>query len=182
MTKKILTVLLSGVLTFGCVLVTSCDKNDDVDKTEMTLKEWQEYNNQWLIEQATKTNSDGTAYYQRCVMPTDPQSYVLMHRIGEEHTGNLKPLYSSTTKVNYTLKLANDSVIDNGTLETQLNSSGYISGWGLAIMQLHVGDSAQFVIPYALGYGTAGNGVVPPYSNLQFNIRLLDITGYETRP
>lgn len=157
------------------------DSNDNDTWNE--YKEWREYNQKWLIEQTTRTNPDGTAYYERCAMPTDPQAYVLMHRIGETHTDNLKPLYTSATKVNYTLKLCNDSIFDQGTdFVSQLNSQSLIAGWGLSIMQLHVGDSAQFIIPYSLGYGEVGAGELKPYSNLQFNIRLLDITAYEVKP
>ena len=165
-------------MSFG---FSSC--NSDTDGTLEMYKDWREFNRTWLLDQFQLKNPDGTSFYESCAMPTDPQAYVLKHTIGEEHTDALKPLYTSSTKVNYTLTLANDSVVDQGTdFVRQLNSTGLISGWGLAIMQMHVGDSAQFVIPYALGYGTAGAGTIPPYSNLQFNIRLLDIPTYEIRP
>ncbi len=162
-------------------MTTACD-NDGKSVWE-EYKDWREFNQNWLEEQSSLRNTDGTPFYTRAVMPTDPQAYVLMHTIGEVNTDNLKPMYTSTTTVNYTLTLANDSVIDQGTdFESQLNSPYLITGWGLAIMQLHVGDSAQFIIPYSLGYGVNGSAKVPPYSNLQFNIRLVDINGYQTRP
>lgn len=180
MYKKILQILVFPLLMAANLIVVSC--NGDEESNWDLYKGWRETNQAWLIEQMVRTNPDGTAYYERCVMPTDPQAYVLMHTIGEVHTENLKPLYTSTTKVNYTLTLCNDSVVDSGTnFVSQLNS-GYIVGWALAIMQLHVGDSAQFILPYELGYGSTGNTAVPPYSNLRFNIRLLDIDGYEIRP
>lgn len=182
MTKKplrILPVLAAAAIAAGAM--TSCDdSSQDVDKK---YKDWRLYNENWLIDQTRRADTDGTPYYRRCAMPTDPQGYVLMRNIGDVHYGNLQPLFTSTTKVNYTLTLVNDTVVDSGTgFVSQLSSSGYISGWSLSIMQLHVGDSAQFIVPYNMGYGTTETSTIPPYSNLKFNIRLVDITAYETRP
>lgn len=173
---KILTGCALACLSVSCV--------NDTPSNQETYKKWREYNEAWLIEQTNRTNPDGTPYYKRCTMPSDPMAYVLMHTIGEVHTENLKPLFSSTTKVNYTLRLANDSIMDqNSGYVTQLSSKGFITGWSLAIMQLHVGDSAQFVLPYNVAYGESGNGFgVDPYSNLMFNIKLVDIEGYEVLP
>ena len=175
-------ILKLAFFALGVLILNSC-MGDDKSNWEL-YKDWREFNDNWLIEQTVRTNPDGTAYYQRCVMPTDPQAYVLMHNIGEVHTDSLKPLYTSATKVNYTLRLANDSIVDQGTnFRSQLNSTSLIAGWGISIMQLHVGDSARFVVPYAIGYGATGAGEnIPPYSNLVFDIKLLDITAYEIRP
>ena len=172
----IITLTLGGLLN-----LTSCFKDDDTVWEQ--YKDWREFNQEWLVSQTLRSNPDGTPYYTRCNMPTDPQAYVLMHNIGEVHTENLQPLFTSSTKVNYTLSLANDSVVDSGTdFISTLSSAGYITGWSLAIMQMHVGDSAQFVIPYNIGYGASGAGTIKPYSNLQFNIRLVDIPAYEIKP
>lgn len=180
MLRSFFHLLVSALIALLLLAVTSCNESEN---NSDLYKDWREFNNEWLRQQAVRTNPDGTAYYTRCVMPTDPQSYVLMHNIGEVHTQNFKPLYTSTTSVNYTLTLANDSVVDQGTnFVSTLNSTGYIDGWGLAIMQLHVGDSAQFILPYTMGYGETGSAQIRPYSNLQFNIRLVNIDGYEIRP
>ena len=178
MNKLFNKILAAICLTF---VATACMNDED---PYADYADWREFNQSWLVEQTTRTNPDGTSYYTRCAMPTDPQAYVLMHTVGEVHTENLKPLFTSTTKVNYTLKLANDSVVDQGTdFVSQLSSQSYITGWSISIMQLHVGDSAQFVLPYAVGYGESGNGLaVPPYSNLMFDIRLVNIEAYELRP
>lgn len=177
-TTNIFILLLLSILS---LTVTSCMDNND-DSVWQQYKDWREYNQSWLTEQLVRTNPDGTAYYTRCVMPTDPMAVVYMHPIETAGSG-LKPLYTSTTKVNYTLTLANDSVLDQGTnFVTQLSSTSLITGWGLSIMQMEVGDSAQFVLPYNVGYGATGSVNLPPYSNLMFNIRLVDITGYEIRP
>lgn len=163
-------------------MTASCD-SDDTTVAEQ-YKDWREFNENWMAEQNALTEQDGTPYYRTVVGPADPQAFVLYHPVGEVNTGNLTPLYTSTVKANYTLRLANDSVMDKGTgFVTQLNSSGLINGWSIALMQMHVGDSATVLIPYAQGYGESGNGSsIPPYSNLRFDIRLVDIVAYQIRP
>lgn len=169
------------VMAVLAIAFTACSDDDKEDNAEK-YKAWREYNENWLADQKGRVNNDGSLYYETCYMPTDPNAYVLKHDIETSGAG-LTPLYTSTTTVNYTVRLANDSIVDKGAnLVTQLNSSGLIPGWGLAIMQMHVGDSAQFVLPYNMAYGTTGTNGVKPYSNLLFNIRLVNINAYEVRP
>lgn len=179
--RKTIFCFLATFATFA-LFTTSCENNEQT--VDEAYKDWREYNQQWMTEQSLLKNSDGTSYYTTVVSPSDPDAFILYHPVGEVHTDALTPLFTSTTKVNYTLRLANDSVINKGTgFVSQLNSTGLINGWSLALMQMHVGDSARIVIPYSQGYGTSGNGtLVPPYSNLLYDIKLVDIPGYEIRP
>ena len=47
--------------------------------------------------------------------------------------------------------------------------------WIIGISQIHIGDSATIVIPYMYN----GSGKIIPYSNLIFDVKLVDIPGYE---
>ena len=109
-----------------------------------------------------------------------------------ERTDNpnaLKPLYTSTVDVRYQLALYNGvkcdsslSMTDYGPGVYRAQLSSLIDGWAAAVCDMNVGDTAEVIIPYALGYGTVSTGGVPAYSNLQFNIRLVDIYKYEASP
>lgn len=44
---------------------------------------------------------------------------------------------------------------------------------GVAMMR--VGEKARFVLPYSLAYGTQAFGSIPAYSNLVFDVELLDV-------
>ncbi len=165
----------------------SCDDPDEYDDL---YTEWYNKNVDWLAELENKRNPDGTAYYTRHTAPWDPNSYVLIHYFGERNIQNLKPLYTSTVDMRYHVELCDGTGIDSsanivepmpGVFRAQLNS-GLIAGWPIAVTDMHVGDTCEVIIPFTLGYGVAGAGTVPPYSNLRFNLRLVDIPYYEARP
>ena len=175
--------LISALMPLLALLPSAC--GDSGKSTWEEYAEWRHYNQTWLTEMSQKTDSNGAPYYRNIVAPWDPEAFVMMHLFPSDsvNTGNLKPLYTSTTKVNYTVWLANDSLIDRGTgYVSILNSSGLIDGWALAIMELNVGDSAEFIMPYNVAYGETGYGLISPYSNLRYGIRLGDIPYYESRP
>ena len=49
-----------------------------------------------------------------------------------------------------------------------------ISGFKEGIQQLNYGDKAVLFIPYYLGYGERGYRIIPPRTNLVFEIELLE--------
>lgn len=55
-------------------------------------------------------------------------------------------------------------------------SAGLIPGFKEALLTMKVGDKIRVFIPSSLGYGEAGaDGVIPPNSNLVFDIEITDI-------
>ena len=50
--------------------------------------------------------------------------------------------------------------------------SNVVDGFATALMHMHVGDHWMVYIPYQLGYGTTGNGSIPAYSMLRFELAL----------
>ena len=40
---------------------------------------------------------------------------------------------------------------------------------------MRVGEKARFVLPYTLAYGSNPYGFIPAYSNLVFDVELLDV-------
>ena len=51
-----------------------------------------------------------------------------------------------------------------------------ISGLKEGLQQLSVGDKATLFIPFYLAYGEAGNKIIPPDSNLIFEVEVLENT------
>jgi len=91
-----------------------------------------------------------------------------------------KPQATDSVKVHYQGFLVDgtkfDSSIDRGEPITfPLNQ--VIPGWTEGVQLMSVGSKYKFFVPYALGYGEkgAGNGAIPGFSTLIFEVELLDI-------
>lgn len=170
-------------------VLSSCNK-DENEEAWKAYREWRNTNTEWIKEQQARTNSDGSPYYQVIVPDWDPSAYVLIHYFNDRKLteGNLSPLLTSTIDTRYKGYLCNDAPFDSSTLittygpgifRTKLNE--VITGWAIAFETMRVGDTAEIIIPYEQAYGTRQSSSIPPFSNLRFNVRLVDIYAYERR-
>jgi FKBP-type peptidyl-prolyl cis-trans isomerase len=89
-----------------------------------------------------------------------------------------KPADTSNVKVHYDGTLLNgekfDSSRDRGEPIT-FNLQQVIRGWVEGLQLMPVGSRFKFYVPYNLGYGAQGSGVIPGGATLVFDIELLDI-------
>ena len=169
---------------------TSC--NNDEQTTWDKYKDWRELNNEWLEEMQSRTNPDGTPYYKVIIPSWNPATFVLIHYFNDraETEGNLSPLYTSYTDTRYVLHDCNGAGLDSSTNLSQTGLKGVyrsqvsanVQGFAIGVMDMRCGDTAEFIVPYGLGYGSQVIGTITPYSNLQFNVRLVDIPYNETIP
>lgn len=58
-----------------------------------------------------------------------------------------------------------------GTYSTVLGQS--VPGFDEGLSKLKVGDKAMIIFPSKIGYGSAGNGSIPPYAPMRFDIELV---------
>jgi FKBP-type peptidyl-prolyl cis-trans isomerase len=91
-----------------------------------------------------------------------------------------KPNATDTVKVHYVGTLVDgtkfDSSVDRGEpISFPLNQ--VIPGWTEGVQLMSVGSKYKFFVPYNLGYGEqgAGNGAIPGYATLIFEVELLGI-------
>ncbi|MTK52111.1 FKBP-type peptidyl-prolyl cis-trans isomerase [Paludibacter sp.] len=107
----------------------------------------------------------------------------LQYIVLKEGTG-VKPKDVDTVVVHYTGTLIDgtkfDSSVDRGEPIT-FPLNGVIKGWTEGVQLMTVGSKYKFFIPYSLGYGEqgAGNGVIPPYATLVFEVELLNVKPYK---
>lgn len=175
------------MLLVASSLFTSCMGDDaNVDTA------WRDANLKFYQEQSQLKDKDGSAFYKVVIAPWDPNAQVLMHWFNDPKTTekNLSPLYTSTVDVKYRLTMYDGTPADSSFNLTQAygdsifrtNFSSVISGWGIAITRMHIGDSCRVVIPYNQGYGTYDYGSIKGYSTLVFDIKLKGIPYYEAKP
>lgn len=176
--KKIIPSIIA--LASLAVGFSSCGDDNQWDEYEG----WRRTNNEWYNTQATRVNPDGSLYYTPVQPSWYPQSGVLIHYFNDRNLtkDNLQPLLTSHVTVKYHGRLYDNTCFDSTSVGSDsvrtFQLSGTIVGWQIALTQMHVGDSAEVIIPYTQGYGYVGSSTstgvqtIPPYSALRFNIGL----------
>lgn len=174
------------VLAYAAVAsMTSC--SDDNDSNWNIYKDWREANVAYYDSLKYVMTPEGGNYFTTIVPPWNSGAEVLIRYLNDRSltVGNLSPMSNSTVKVKYLGKLYNGVGFDSSYTATdsaaEFQLTQVVAGWNIALQYMRVGDSARIVIPYLWGYGTAGSGSIPPYSTLVFDIKLLDIPGYEIK-
>ena len=159
-------------------VVSSCSD----DETWADYAAWRTTNIDWLKEQVA------TGEYEKVSPVWNDSLYVYMRWLNDTTltSGNLVPYYTSEVEICYKGMFYNGVGFDSTYLLTDsvttLIPKDVIAGWTIALERMHVGDRAHVLIPYQAGYGETGYGIIPPYSALQFDMELRDITALEIRP
>ncbi len=188
--KKYSLPLVLALLAVVCTVV-SC--NSDEETTWDEYREYRDLNNEWLADLQTLKDENGEPYYKMIVPSWNPGAFVLLHHYNDpaENADKLSPLYTSTIDVRYKLHLYDGTPVDSSDNVTQYGTPGVyraklntlVQGWAIGLSgQVHCGDSVELIVPYGVGYGAQTMGEIKPYSNLRFNIRLVDIPYYELAP
>ena len=182
--------ILLSVILFPLVgMVSSCSEDDS---TIDEFANWQERNEavteQWAasgIKKIRVFTQDDTSTGRNC-----DYLYVEVLEVGD---GTESPLYTDTVRMAYrgrlipTTNYADGYVFDEtylgdfswhtagmATMAIGGSSSALVSGFATAVMNMHKGDRWRVHIPYQIGYNTSSSGSVTAYSNLTFDIALLD--------
>lgn len=187
--KNLKYILLSVILFPLVGMVSSCSEDDS---TIDEFANWQERNEavteQWAASGMKKIRvftQDDTSTGRNC-----DYIYVEVLEVGD---GTESPLYTDTVRMAYrgrlipTTNYAEGYVFDEtylgdfswhtagmATMAIGGSSSALVSGFATAVMNMHKGDRWRVHIPYQIGYNTSSSGSVTAYSNLTFDIALLD--------
>ena len=83
------------------------------------------------------------------------------------------PTAADVVLINYKGTLPDGKVFDQGQ-RTPLEVGGVIPGFTKALEQMQRGGKYKIHIPASLGYGAQGEGPIPPNTDLDFEVELLD--------
>lgn len=152
--------------------------------------EWKVIPNYSLANQKPNVGINGS----QVVLKYKDTDYIVVHVLNKGN-GNGTPLYTDSIQVSYRGRLiptdsyAAGYVFDQsftGTYDettalpikaktdkaSSKSSGGWIDGFITALMAMHPGDHWQVFMPADLAYGSSGNGTVPAYSMLRFEMVL----------
>ena len=86
---------------------------------------------------------------------------------------------SDSIIVKYEGRLTSGQIFDTSASQpggqVTLSLKNVIKGWQVAIPQMGVGSTWEIYIPYELGYGEQGTGLIPPFSPLVFKITIVGL-------
>jgi FKBP-type peptidyl-prolyl cis-trans isomerase len=136
---------------------------------------------------AAETKTEAKKTEAKATKSTDKQAKITKKSDGlviedeKVGTGKVAKL-GSKIKVHYKGTLKNGKVFDssydrNEPIEFELAEGQLIKGWTEGIPGMKVGGKRKLSIPYALAYGERGtpDGSIPPKSDLNFEVELLDV-------
>ena len=130
-----------------------------------------------------------------------PENYIIAH-VEQAGTGTTSPLYSDSVSMHYMGRLIPSTTYTAGLIFDKSWSSNtfnaatsrpnhsyiglsydskgkpisLVDGFTTALMSMHRGDHWIVYIPYQLGYGSTSTGLVPAYSTLIFDLRMVDFS------
>jgi len=112
---------------------------------------------------------------KRDVVVTLPSG--LQYEVLTEGTGDI-PTDTDRVKVHYHGTLLDGTVFDSSVERGEPTTFGVtqvIPGWTEALQLMPVGSKWRLYVPYDLAYGSADRGEIKPFSNLIFDVELIDI-------
>ncbi len=130
-----------------------------------------------------------------------PENYIIAH-VEQAGTGTTSPLYSDSVSMHYMGRLIPSTTYTSGLIfdkswssntfnaatsrpnhsyiglsyDSQGKPISLVDGFTTALMSMHRGDHWIVYIPYQLGYGSTSTGLVPAYSTLIFDLRMVDFS------
>ena len=95
-----------------------------------------------------------------------------------------KPEVGKPVTMHYTGKLLNGKVFDSSVEREQpfqfvLGVGQVIPGWDEGVQMMSKGEKGVLYIPYYLAYGERDMGEIPAFSNLMFEVELIDFETFE---
>jgi FKBP-type peptidyl-prolyl cis-trans isomerase FkpA len=95
-----------------------------------------------------------------------------------------RPAVSGAVLVTYEGRLANGTVFNTATEPVAFGVQDVVPGFAEGLLLMNAGGTYRLRIPAALAYGAegAGEGAIPPNSDLEFTVNLLDVATFEAAP
>ena len=181
---------------FTFLLLLSCSSDNSEDEDEFA--NWEQRNDAAVSQWAANSSLRKIKCFTKDQTTGGTNNDYIYVEVLEEGAGTESPLFSDSVWVAYRGRLIPTASSPKGLIFDESYSGDFswrtadmakfctgalVSGFTTALMQMHPGDRWLVHIPYHLGYGSSSKTSIPGYSNLIFDIALLDFWHPgETRP
>ena len=136
-----------------------------------------------FAEESATAARDLAKYLAKNNIVAEPTESGLYYVVTEPGNGE-KPEVGKPVTMHYTGKLLNGTVFDSSVERDQpfqfiLGVGQVIPGWDEGVQLMTKGEKGLLYIPYYLAYGERDMGEIPPFSNLIFEVELIDFETFE---
>lgn len=95
-------------------------------------------------------------------------------------TQGVQPRKGQTARIKFVASFLDGTPLGDsdqlgGGYEFVVGRGQVLKGLDEGVSMMHVGEKARLVLPYTLAYGTKGYENIPPYTNLVFDVDLLEV-------
>lgn len=134
-------------------------------------------------EETAKAAKDLASFLAKNKIEVEPTASGLYYVVTEPGNGE-KPQVGKPVTMHYTGKLLNGTVFDSSVERDQpfqfvLGVGQVIPGWDEGVQLMSKGEKGVLYIPYYLAYGERDMGEIPAFSNLMFEVELIDFETFE---
>lgn len=145
----------------------------------MTEEAFQQMKQDEMAAKQQKAQDDFNAYLAANGIDAQPLESGLIYVCTQKGRGP-KPTVNQNVKVHYTGKLLDGTVFDSSIergepIEFPLGVGRVIPGWDEGIGLMSKGEKGILYIPSHLAYGPREAGPIPAFSNLIFEVELVDL-------
>ena len=129
-------------------------------------------------EETQQAAQDLAAFLEKNKIDAQPTESGLIYVMTQEGNGE-KPEAGQMVQVHYTGRLLDGKVFDSSVergepISIPIGMGRVIPGWDEGIQMMSKGETGILYIPYYLAYGERDMGEIPPFSNLVFEVELVD--------
>jgi len=172
--------------------------SEDESATE-EYPNWQARNDEAIEQWAATSSYRKIRTYTQDETATAKNADYIYVEVLETGVGTESPLFTDTVRVAYRGRLLPSTSYKEGYVFDQTylgdfnwetmgvasnaTAGAFMQGFSTAVQNMHIGDRWRVRIPYALMYGSSSSTSYPAYSNMIFDIALVDFWHPgETRP
>jgi FKBP-type peptidyl-prolyl cis-trans isomerase len=160
----------------------SCSEKDDEEDVDV---EWARLNQEAFFNisanseyKALKSQSNaGSIYYKVLKEGEGTEQIYFNSKVKCYYTGSFVVTYNSDKINNIKAGQVFDSVEPPYKNAAEFTVSNNVDGFTTALQNMHVGDRWEIWVSSNMGYGSTGggNGVIPPYTTLKFEVEVVSI-------
>lgn len=173
---------------FGVPSLPSEFSNDDIMKFEVKLNDFYpeselmskqiEYMKNTYPEETKVAGNELLNYLSENGIDANPTETGLYYVKTKDGNGE-RPQVGTLVEVHYTGRLLDGTVFDSSVNRKEpfqfvVGIGQVIPGWDEGLMMMSKGEKGVLYIPYYLAYGDRNAGAIPPFSNLIFEVELID--------